>query len=121
MPGSCRSRSRVIELLTVRAAADPILRFENVSKAFQGQIVLGNLSLEMRRGEFLTLLGPSGCGKTTSLNLVAGLIQPDRARCSCAASRPTRLPPRRRGLGTGVPVLGTVSRISTSSTTSPMA
>ena len=59
----------------MRAASESILRFENVSKTFQGQVVLDNLSLEMKHGEFLTLLGPSGCGKTTSLNLVAGLIQ----------------------------------------------
>ena len=103
----------------MRAAADPILRFENVSKAFQGQTVIGNLSLEMRRGEFLTLLGPSGCGKTTSLNLVAGLIQPDEGTVFLRGEAANALPPRRRGLGTGLPVLGTVSRISTSSTISP--
>ena len=83
----------------MRAAADPILRFENVSKAFQGQTVIGNLSLEMRRGEFLTLLGPSGCGKTTSLNLVAGLIQPDAGTVFLRGEAANALPPRRRGLG----------------------
>jgi ABC-type Fe3+/spermidine/putrescine transport system ATPase subunit len=86
-------------LLTVRAAPDPILRFENVSKTFQGQVILDNLSLDMQQGEFLTLLGPSGCGKTTSLNLVAGLIQPDHGIVYLRGKPANALPPRRRGLG----------------------
>jgi ABC-type Fe3+/spermidine/putrescine transport system ATPase subunit len=86
-------------LLIVRAASESILRFENVSKSFQGQVVLDNLSLEMKHGEFLTLLGPSGCGKTTSLNLVAGLIQPDQGTVFLRGKSANSLPPRRRGLG----------------------
>lgn len=83
----------------MRAASESILRFENVSKTFQGQVVLDNLSLEMKHGEFLTLLGPSGCGKTTSLNLVAGLIQPDQGTVFLRGKSANSLPPRRRGLG----------------------
>jgi ABC-type Fe3+/spermidine/putrescine transport system ATPase subunit len=83
----------------MRTAASSILRFENVSKVFQGQVVLNELSLEMRQGEFLTLLGPSGCGKTTSLNLVAGLIQPDRGTVYLRGEAANTLPPRKRGLG----------------------
>jgi ABC-type Fe3+/spermidine/putrescine transport system ATPase subunit len=81
------------------AASSPILRFENVTKTFQGQVVLKDLSLDMQRGEFLTLLGPSGCGKTTSLNLVAGLIQPDRGTVYLRGEAANTLPPRKRGLG----------------------
>ena len=91
--------AHIIGLLTMRAAPDSILRFENVSKTFQGQVVLDNLSLEMRQGEFLTLLGPSGCGKTTSLNLVAGLIQPDSGTVFLRGQAANALPPRERGLG----------------------
>jgi len=83
----------------VRATANPVLRFERVSKAFQGQIVLNDLTLEMQQGEFLTLLGPSGCGKTTSLNLVAGLIKPDAGSIFLRGKPVDALPPRRRGLG----------------------
>jgi ABC-type Fe3+/spermidine/putrescine transport system ATPase subunit len=83
----------------VRAKSNPILRFDKVSKAFQGQIVLNNLTLEMQQGEFLTLLGPSGCGKTTSLNLVAGLIQQDAGTIFLRGEPADALPPRRRGLG----------------------
>ncbi len=83
----------------MKANSPPILRFENISKTFQGQVVLDDLSLEMRHGEFLTLLGPSGCGKTTSLNLVAGLIQPDRGNVFLRGKKANALPPRRRSLG----------------------
>jgi ABC-type Fe3+/spermidine/putrescine transport system ATPase subunit len=83
----------------MRAGAESILRFENVSKVFQGQVVLNSLSLEMRQGEFLTLLGPSGCGKTTSLNLVAGLLQPDSGTVFLRGQAANALPPRKRGLG----------------------
>src|SRR5262249_36540838 len=93
------SRPRSNGLLTVRATANPVLRFDRVSKAFQGQIVLNDLTLEMQQGEFLTLLGPSGCGKTTSLNLVAGLIKPDAGTIFLRGEPVDALPPRRRGLG----------------------
>src|SRR6266550_2380784 len=85
--------------MTMRATASSILRFENVSKIFQGQVVLNDLSLEMRQGEFLTLLGPSGCGKTTSLNLVAGLIQPDGGTVFLRGEAANTIPPRKRGVG----------------------
>ncbi|HEX5564010.1 MAG TPA: ATP-binding cassette domain-containing protein, partial [Sporosarcina sp.] len=46
----------------------PIIRFENVMKKYgDGTTVLDNVSFEMERGKFYTLLGPSGCGKTTIL------------------------------------------------------
>ena len=79
--------------------SNTILRFEEVSKSFQGQVVLKDLSLDMGQGEFLTLLGPSGCGKTTSLNLVAGLLQPDRGVLYLRGHPANTLAPRRRGLG----------------------
>jgi ABC-type Fe3+/spermidine/putrescine transport system ATPase subunit len=83
----------------MRPTTTSILRFENVSKIFQGQVVLDDLSLEMRQGEFLTLLGPSGCGKTTSLNLVAGLIQPDQGAVFLRGEPANTMQPRKRGLG----------------------
>lgn len=50
-----------------------IIRFENVSKAYDdGTVVLKNINLELERGKFYTLLGPSGCGKTTILRIIAG-------------------------------------------------
>ena len=49
------------------------IRFENVSKSFDGESIINNLNLEISGGKFFALLGPSGCGKTTLLRLVAGL------------------------------------------------
>jgi spermidine/putrescine transport system ATP-binding protein len=54
--------------------ADVALR--GVTKAFGSDVVLHPLDLEIRRGEFFSLLGPSGCGKTTTLRIIAGLEKP---------------------------------------------
>ena len=51
---------------------DAVVRLEGVSKRFGALTVLDNLDLEIRRGEFLTLLGQSGCGKTTTLRIISG-------------------------------------------------
>ncbi|WP_338471462.1 ABC transporter ATP-binding protein [Niallia sp. XMNu-256] len=54
-----------------------IIRFENVTKQYdQDPAILKNVSFEVERGKFYTLLGPSGCGKTTILRLIAGFIEP---------------------------------------------
>ncbi|GKV67653.1 spermidine/putrescine import ATP-binding protein PotA [Sporosarcina sp. NCCP-2716] len=58
-------------------STQPIIRFENVSKRFNEETtVLKDVSFEMERGKFYTLLGPSGCGKTTILRLIAGFSEP---------------------------------------------
>ena len=49
-----------------------IIEIKNVSKTYGDNTVLKNLSLNIRKNEFLTLLGPSGCGKTTTLKILAG-------------------------------------------------
>ena len=71
----------------MRATANPVLRFDRVSKAFQGQIVLNDLTLEMQQGEFLTLLGPRAAAKPLRLILSPGLSSRTGARSFCAASR----------------------------------
>lgn len=53
----------------------PIIRFENVTKRYDDTLILDDVSFEMEKGKFYTLLGPSGCGKTTILRLIAGLIE----------------------------------------------
>lgn len=56
-----------------------IIRFEQVTKQYdEGSPILDNVSFELERGKFYTLLGPSGCGKTTILRLIAGFIQPTK-------------------------------------------
>jgi spermidine/putrescine transport system ATP-binding protein len=57
---------------------DAIIRFERVTKLYDGVAVLDDVSFEIERGKFYTLLGPSGCGKTTILRLIAGFIEPSR-------------------------------------------
>jgi NitT/TauT family transport system ATP-binding protein len=55
----------------------PIVRLRSVSKRFaSGTLALSRMSLELGRGEFVSLLGPSGCGKSTALRLIAGLGEP---------------------------------------------
>jgi spermidine/putrescine transport system ATP-binding protein len=53
-----------------------IIELRGVSKSIHGHDILQNLNLEIRNGEFLTLLGPSGCGKTTLLRLISGFEDP---------------------------------------------
>lgn len=55
---------------------EKIIRFEHVTKQFDDDtVVLDNVSFEVERGKFYTLLGPSGCGKTTILRLIAGFTE----------------------------------------------
>jgi osmoprotectant transport system ATP-binding protein len=54
-----------------------MIRFSGVAKSWDGRRVVGPLSFEVARGEFVALLGGSGCGKTTTLKMVNGLIEPD--------------------------------------------
>ncbi|WP_092497326.1 ABC transporter ATP-binding protein [Faunimonas pinastri] len=54
-----------------------LLRLSGVRKAYRGAVAVESVDLEIRRGEFFTMLGPSGSGKTTTLRLIAGFEQPD--------------------------------------------
>src|SRR5579885_3476269 len=57
--------------------ASPLVRLRGVGKRYaNGTEALAGLDLEVRAGEFLSLLGPSGCGKSTVLRLIAGLTEP---------------------------------------------
>ena len=80
--------------------ADALLRVEGLSKSFEGTQVLRDLSFEVGRGEFVTLLGPSGCGKTTTLRIIAGLLAPDAGRVVLSGSDITEAPPETRALNT---------------------
>src|SRR6185295_3715700 len=58
-----------------------LLRLEQVEHLHHGRIrILGPIDLEVREGEFLSLVGPSGCGKSTLLRIVAGILPPSRGR-----------------------------------------
>ena len=56
--------------------ARKIIEIRNVSKAFGDKLVVDNVNLTIKKGEFVTLLGPSGCGKTTLLRMIAGFETP---------------------------------------------
>ena len=55
---------------------DIIIKIDNVNKKYGENTVVNNLNMEIKKGEFLTLLGPSGCGKTTTLRMIAGFETP---------------------------------------------
>jgi spermidine/putrescine transport system ATP-binding protein len=63
--------------VTVSPKGDPVVQFVGVSKSFGDVKAVDNVSFEIFRGEFFSLLGPSGCGKTTTLRLLAGFEEPD--------------------------------------------
>ncbi len=75
------------------------LTLETLSKRYGDAAVVDNLSLTLPRGQLLTLLGPSGCGKTTTLNLIAGLLEPDGGDVRFNGTSVLGLPPEKRGLG----------------------
>ena len=76
--------------------------FHGLTKKFTGMAVVDDLCLEIKDGEFVSLLGPSGCGKTTTLRLVAGFLQPDageiRVNDQVISSASTLIPPERRNM-----------------------
>jgi len=61
--------------------------------------VLDNVSLQVKRGEFITVLGPSGCGKTTTLRLIGGFSRPDKGKVIIKGRDVTHLPPYKRNIG----------------------
>jgi ABC-type Fe3+/spermidine/putrescine transport system ATPase subunit len=81
------------------AATVPKLALEDVSFSYGEGDALTSLELDVRAGEFVSLLGPSGCGKTTALRIVAGLLRPSRGRVLLDGRDITRLAPERRPLG----------------------
>ncbi|WP_028535231.1 ABC transporter ATP-binding protein [Paludibacterium yongneupense] len=78
----------------------PIVSFRNVQKSYDGDaLIVKNLNLDIRRGEFLTLLGPSGSGKTTSLMILAGFEEPSSGDIVLEGRSLNRVPPHKRDIG----------------------
>jgi len=71
-----------------------------VTKRFGDVAAVDSIDLEVRTGEFLSLLGPSGCGKTTTLRLIAGFERPDEGEVRIGGEDVARLPPYKRDVNT---------------------
>jgi len=72
---------------------------ENISKYYGHQVVVNNLNLEVKDGEFFVLLGASGSGKTTVLNIIAGLIQPEKGKVLLHGRDVTEVSTQKRNIG----------------------
>jgi len=72
----------------------------NVSKRFGDTVAVDDVTLEIRQGEFFSLLGPSGCGKTTSLRIVAGFEEPDSGRVELTGRDIVGVAPYKRNVNT---------------------
>ena len=77
-----------------------IIEIKNISKSFGDKRILNDVSISVKRGEFLTLLGPSGCGKTTLLRILAGFGTPDSGEILINGKDITNIPPHERPVNT---------------------
>src|SRR2546429_8428365 len=75
------------------------LELDRVVKQFGPQTVVDDFSLAVGKGEFISFLGPSGCGKTTTLQMIAGFLDPSRGAIRLEGRDLTAVPPAKRGLG----------------------
>src|SRR5205823_8384840 len=82
------------------AAATPDIRLAGVRKLYGDVVAVDGVDLDIRRGEFFTLLGPSGSGKTTCLRMIAGFERPDEGRIELGGDDVSGLPPAERDVNT---------------------
>ncbi|WP_234188086.1 ABC transporter ATP-binding protein [Shinella sp. NM-101] len=93
-------RGRLGEAPPTTSGSETMVAFERVQKTYDGRtLVVEDLNLAVRRGEFLTMLGPSGSGKTTTLMMLGGFEQPTNGRILLEGQAVERLPPERRDIG----------------------
>jgi putative spermidine/putrescine transport system ATP-binding protein len=79
---------------------DILVSFRGVQKSYDGEnLIVKDLNLDIRKGEFLTLLGPSGSGKTTSLMMLAGFETPTAGEILLGGRAINRVPPHKRDIG----------------------
>jgi spermidine/putrescine transport system ATP-binding protein len=79
---------------------DSVVVLDRVVKHFGSMVAVDRLSLEIRRGEFFSMLGPSGCGKTTTLRLIGGFESPDEGLVRLDGQDVTDLPAYKRNVNT---------------------
>ena len=76
------------------------VELRQVSKYFEGEAAVRDISLTIQEGEFFSILGPSGCGKTTTLRLIAGFEQPSSGTVLIQGRDMGRIPAHRRSVNT---------------------
>ena len=77
-----------------------VVELENIGISFDDEVILDDLCLKIKDGEFVTFLGPSGCGKTTTLRIIAGFTQPDTGEVIIDGNRMNGVPPYKRQVNT---------------------
>ena len=80
--------------------SQPLIDLVNISKSFDGELILDDLNLSVKENSFVTLLGPSGCGKSTTLRIIGGFAMPDQGKVIFNGEDITRMPPNKRQLNT---------------------
>lgn len=81
-------------------ASDTLVSFRGVQKSYDGaSLIVKNLDLDIRKGEFLTMLGPSGSGKTTCLMMLAGFETPTHGEIRLGDKLLNHVPPHKRNIG----------------------
>ncbi len=77
-----------------------IISLRDITVSFDDNTVLKDFNLDIKNGDFVTLLGSSGCGKTTILRIIGGFVQPDSGEIFFAGKNVTNLPPHKREVNT---------------------
>ena len=80
--------------------SDTLIEFKNIKKVFDDTVVVEDFNLEVKKGEFVTLLGPSGCGKTTMLRILGGFELPTEGTIMLDGQDISMLPPNKRPINT---------------------
>ena len=80
--------------------AEKLIELKGVTKIYDGETVVDNIDLYVRKGEFVTFLGPSGCGKTTTLRMIAGFEKPDKGQVLLHGQDISNVPPYLRPINT---------------------
>ena len=80
--------------------SEKIIELKNISKSFDGTLVVEDFNFYVKKGEFVTFLGPSGCGKTTTLRLIAGFEKPTTGEIFLNGKEISKLPPYERPVNT---------------------
>jgi spermidine/putrescine transport system ATP-binding protein len=101
----CRAMTDTVVPAVARPAGAPgggeaVVALENVTKYFGGVMAVDHLDLEIRRGEFFSMLGPSGCGKTTTLRMIGGFEEPSEGVVKLAGKDITDVPAYKRDINT---------------------